>query len=518
MDAASDMPAGRWDHGPFEESLHDAGVLTTSVVDRGVRASWEQLAAIGGVPKRRWRRFSPVRDERRVVVMLVDGQPALDLAAWEQLVSLMPGAVALPTRTAAEFGVAREAIRPPDRRFRLLDLRRVRQRRRRLRRAMRTLDADHALHRARVDEATAAAIEPGDEGVAFEQLPAYACAARIEDLFRIVASERFPVAVDMLSIDATMRLVQLLRQRGREPGAALLEAAALQSGGGVAVAPHLESLARARMADGDERTRLLAAWRGGIDGWFAMRELLLEAPPLRDWSDDQLLVLAASPPPPQVPSTTSESQEQDDDPVLTAAAEHARTLVAMREAVARDRARIHAALRALVQTMARSLVADGRIESPNQVHELSLVDALRLARGVDVQVQPLALEAPAASADMPSGSVVALGTVELRGIPASSGHASGRVVVVDEPSPDVDVDGCVLVCRVTDPAWMPLMQRCAALVTERGGPLSHAAIVARELGLPTVVGVRGVVDAARRAESARVDGAAGLVTLAPRRG
>jgi pyruvate,water dikinase len=61
------------------------------------------------------------------------------------------------------------------------------------------------------------------------------------------------------------------------------------------------------------------------------------------------------------------------------------------------------------------------------------------------------------------------------------------------------------------------MQRCAALVTERGGPLSHAAIVARELGLPTVVGVRGALDAARRAGRARVDGAAGTVVLEPRR-
>jgi pyruvate,water dikinase len=72
----------------------------------------------------------------------------------------------------------------------------------------------------------------------------------------------------------------------------------------------------------------------------------------------------------------------------------------------------------------------------------------------------------------------------------------------------------VLVCRITDPAWLPLMLRAAALVTERGGPLSHAAIVARELGLPAIVGVAGARTAAQAAETAHVDGAAGLVRFA----
>ena len=62
---------------------------------------------------------------------------------------------------------------------------------------------------------------------------------------------------------------------------------------------------------------------------------------------------------------------------------------------------------------------------------------------------------------------------------------------------------------------MPLLMRCAGLVTERGGPLSHAAIVARELGLPAVVGVTGALAAARSATHARVDGASGVVTFDP---
>ena len=58
---------------------------------------------------------------------------------------------------------------------------------------------------------------------------------------------------------------------------------------------------------------------------------------------------------------------------------------------------------------------------------------------------------------------------------------------------------------------MSLLHDCAGLVTERGGPLSHAAIVARELGIPTVVGAHGATAAASGATDAIVDGETGIV-------
>lgn len=89
----------------------------------------------------------------------------------------------------------------------------------------------------------------------------------------------------------------------------------------------------------------------------------------------------------------------------------------------------------------------------------------------------------------PSGTALAVGT------PSSPGTASGRVRVLH------DLDdlprfrpGEVLVCRATSPAWTPALARAAAVVTEVGGVLSHAAIVARELGVPAVTGVRGARD------------------------
>jgi pyruvate,water dikinase len=73
--------------------------------------------------------------------------------------------------------------------------------------------------------------------------------------------------------------------------------------------------------------------------------------------------------------------------------------------------------------------------------------------------------------------------------------------------------GDVIVCTFTNPAWTVLFPRASALVADSGGPLSHAAIVAREYGLPSVVGTG---DATRRlvdGQLVRVDGNAGTVTI-----
>ena len=72
--------------------------------------------------------------------------------------------------------------------------------------------------------------------------------------------------------------------------------------------------------------------------------------------------------------------------------------------------------------------------------------------------------------------------------PVSSGQATGPARIVRSPESAGDLErGCVLVCPSTDPAWTPLFVNAGALVLERGGALSHGAVVAREMGLPAVV-------------------------------
>lgn len=71
----------------------------------------------------------------------------------------------------------------------------------------------------------------------------------------------------------------------------------------------------------------------------------------------------------------------------------------------------------------------------------------------------------------------------------------------------------VLVTHVTDPVWSSLFRRLTAVVTEMGGAISHAAVIARETGIPAVVGVRGALGVIRDGQWVRVDGAAGMVEV-----
>lgn len=101
----------------------------------------------------------------------------------------------------------------------------------------------------------------------------------------------------------------------------------------------------------------------------------------------------------------------------------------------------------------------------------------------------------------------------LPGVPAASGTYTGTVRVALDVEAALDIDDAeVLVCPVTGPAWNIAMMRAGALVCETGGELSHAAITARELGIPAVVGCRGATAALRTGDRVLVDGAAGVVT------
>lgn len=104
------------------------------------------------------------------------------------------------------------------------------------------------------------------------------------------------------------------------------------------------------------------------------------------------------------------------------------------------------------------------------------------------------------------------GSILLAGTPASPGTATGRAKIIsglddfDRFSP-----GDVLVCRATSPAWTPLLARAAAVVTETGGLLAHAAIVAREFGIPAVLGTDYAMTILRDEHRVVVDGTAGTV-------
>jgi pyruvate,water dikinase len=103
---------------------------------------------------------------------------------------------------------------------------------------------------------------------------------------------------------------------------------------------------------------------------------------------------------------------------------------------------------------------------------------------------------------------------EIRGFAASNGIAEGTARVVKSVEEIGRLqNGDILVCQITNPTWAPIFQKIAGAVSDIGGSMSHAAIVAREFGLPAVVGTGSATSRIRDGQRIRVDGARGIVTL-----
>jgi pyruvate,water dikinase len=99
------------------------------------------------------------------------------------------------------------------------------------------------------------------------------------------------------------------------------------------------------------------------------------------------------------------------------------------------------------------------------------------------------------------------------GEPVSPGVIEGLVRVVLDPRTAQLAPGDILVCPGTDPSWTPLFLTAGGLVMEVGGMMTHGAVVAREYGLPAVVGVHDATQRLRSGQRVRIDGSTGQVVL-----
>lgn len=104
----------------------------------------------------------------------------------------------------------------------------------------------------------------------------------------------------------------------------------------------------------------------------------------------------------------------------------------------------------------------------------------------------------------------------IKGVPASPGKVTAKACVIHGPE-DFDQmrPGDILVAGITTPAWTPLFAMAAAVVTDIGGPLSHGSIVAREYGIPAVLGTGIATNCISSGQLITVDGIAGTVALLP---
>jgi pyruvate,water dikinase len=102
----------------------------------------------------------------------------------------------------------------------------------------------------------------------------------------------------------------------------------------------------------------------------------------------------------------------------------------------------------------------------------------------------------------------------LRGVAASSGRVTGRAAVLADIGDAARLTGGdVLVTRQTDPGWAPVFGLISGLVIERGGLLSHGAVIAREFGVPCVAGIPQATRRIAHGAIVTVDGDAGVCTI-----
>ncbi len=219
----------------------------------------------------------------------------------------------------------------------------------------------------------------------------------------------------------------------------------------------------------------------------------------------------------------------------------ARLGVKNRENMRFARTRIYGLLRELIRALGRQLAAEAILHEANDVFYLTLDECWDYVKGNAVTTNLAALAAlRRAEFDVyrqetdrnPNDRFETYGMAyhknlfrgharqatpaadgKLRGVGCCAGKVTGTVKVVRQPSDNLHLNGEILVAERTDPGWVPLYPSVSGLLIERGSILSHSAIVAREMGLPTIVGIPGLVTTLQTGQRVTMDGAAGTVQI-----
>jgi pyruvate,water dikinase len=213
--------------------------------------------------------------------------------------------------------------------------------------------------------------------------------------------------------------------------------------------------------------------------------------------------------------------------------------ILLRERARLKQALLYSRLRRIALALGNLLTAAGHIEQPEDVFFLTageldelvsgsamFPDAVRALVAVRRAAHAaLSDTAPPDTLVLPEGAYFTASaqrpaptadpeTRTLRGVGACGGAMTGRAAVLESVSDSTRLShGDVLVTRQTDPGWAPVFPLISALVIERGGMLSHGAIIAREFGIPSVVGVKDATALIAHGSQVHVNGDRGTVSL-----
>ncbi len=395
------------------------------------------------------------------------------------------------------------------------------------------------------------------------------------DLSGVELADRFEVLLEILEDAAHLSVLTMVSMQLRALGGRAAVARLAGEGGGSALPPvsksapaaALDRLATAvralpqaeldAVASGDPAriAQALASSPEGRRALRAMEELLsrwghiatvntdFSAP---TWADDPgaLWRLAAASRPAAALGGVRASAAADPGPAVAAGLrgwivrgriESLTTFVAARDEVNDALARTYDALRHAARA-AGALLSPAVLESEADVFFLRYPELLDALRGEPVDPLPAAvgqrrsqleadaqispphrvwnLRLPPRQRMLADAQRAPLDAGVLRGIPASAGVVIGRARVLSLSDPTTSLgSGDILVVAHADVAWTPVFSVVAGVVTEAGGMLCHAAVVAREIGIPAVVGVDDATRLVADGAQIRIDGSEGLVTV-----
>jgi pyruvate,water dikinase len=220
--------------------------------------------------------------------------------------------------------------------------------------------------------------------------------------------------------------------------------------------------------------------------------------------------------------------------VVRWAGQRVRGLTGLRETPKFAVVRTFAPIRAALLRVGQKLVSEGTFTQADDIFFLHLRELKQLAAGAQGDWQTLVVERRAAYAremqrkliprvllsdgmafyegvSAPPGAAEGESANILVGSPVSPGVVEGVAHVVFDPHAAQLAPGEILVCPGTDPAWTPLFLAAGGLIMEVGGLMTHGAVVAREYGIPAVVGVSHATTRVQTGERLQVDGASGKI-------
>ena len=210
-----------------------------------------------------------------------------------------------------------------------------------------------------------------------------------------------------------------------------------------------------------------------------------------------------------------------------------RTMVSGRENLRYERTRAFGMVRIMFTSIGEKLHKIGALEDSRDVFYLTQEEIFDFIKGTAVTANLKALihirkEEFRAYENMslPSERIATHGTVyvgndfnpipkhvklnaDIQGIGCCPGRIRGKVRVVNHPNECTSLNGSILVTSSTDPGWVTLFPTASAILVERGSMLSHSAIVSRELGIPCIVGITGLLKILKTGDEVEMDGATG---------